>query len=146
MRCFPDGTVPSRTLLVCRSFNNESSMVHAVSVMLLDNWNLADSDSVLAIAHRGRGVHYTVSSTPQSRSPVHYMVHCSQLLLESDWPMPECSESLGLLFGGPKTELNHSLYAAVWDTTNSIQFPNVELSSRVDVWSKGIRLPFIHLN
>ena len=65
------------------------------------------------------------------------MVHCSQLLLESDWPMPECSESLGLFFGGPKTELNHSLYAAVWDTTNSTQFPNVELSSRVDVWSKG---------
>jgi hypothetical protein len=104
--------------------------------MLLERWDIDSFDAILAVAHRGRGTQYTVSSTHSSRAPVQFMVHCSQLLLESDWPLSESSESLGLFYGSPKTELMHSMYAATWVSSTS-PLSSQNNSSDDNVWMKG---------
>ena len=134
---YPDGFVPINTILVCRSFDNPSHFTRAASVMLLDTWNLSEVDCVVPVAHRGRTSRYDFINETRSRSSVHCMVHCSQFLLESDWPMPSCSEGLGLFFGSPKTEPQHSLFAAAWDITPpSFDLPR-DSQTNTNTWIQG---------
>ena len=134
---YPDGFVPSNTILVCRSFDNASHFIRAASVMLLDRWNLSEVDCVAPVAHRGRSSRYEFINETRSRSSVHCMVHCSQFLLESDWPMPNCSEGLGLFFGSPKTEPQHSLFAAAWNSTPQLLDLRHDSHSNTNMWIIG---------
>ena len=109
----------------------------AASVMLLEAWNLSNSDCIVAVAHRGTGSRYSHSFNTNSRSAVPYMAHCSSLLLESDWPMPACSDAPGLFFGSPKTEPNHSLFAAAWTNLPHPSVLRPHLRTASDVWING---------
>ena len=109
-------------------------MICAASIMLLDSWDLLDNDSVLPVAHRGRGSAYDHINESRLRSTVNCMVHCSHVLLESDWPMPACSESLGLFFGSPKTEPLHSLFAAAWQSQLNLPIVRPLLHNHSELW------------
>ena len=112
-------------------------MTRAASVKILEAWDLSLEDSVLPIAHRGNGSQYNFVYSSTLRQTVKAMVHCSQLLLESDWPMPACSESGGLFFGCPKTQPAHSLFAAAWDIRALPSSSRSPTHTRTDLWVIG---------
>jgi len=137
-RWFPDAVVPANTILVCRRIRiNESGVTRAASVMLLDAWDLSLDDCVLPIAHRAHGSQYDHFYNSSLRSSIKVMVHCSHLLLESDWPMPACSERGGLFFGCPKTQPAHSLFAAAWDTRTLPYSLRPHPHTHTDLWMHG---------
>jgi hypothetical protein len=105
--------------------------------MILESWDLSKFDCIVIVAHRSASPQYDKSSLTISRSTVNFMVHSSNFLLESDWPMPACSDSLGLFYGSPKTETFHSLFAAAWDTRSNSPVSRALISNHLEFWMQG---------
>ena len=122
---------------MCRTSPNESQMCTAASVMILETWDLSTLDCIVHVAHRNASTNYDKSSISISRSIVKFMAHSSNLLLESDWPMPACSDSLGIFFGSSKTDTLHSLFAAAWDTRTQAPLTRPFLTIPFEIWIQG---------